>query len=67
MVLNIFLLKPVHCSICEHVVPSEGMVCDSCGVCADQGCIKMADHKVNCKPVSLDSISMRHHWVKGTV
>lgn len=41
------------------------MRCDSCGVCADEGCINRADRKLKCKPVSIDSISMKHHWVKG--
>ena len=43
------------------------MRCDSCGICADQGCMKRANNKLKCKPVSLDSISMRHHWVKGKI
>lgn len=42
-----------------------GMRCDSCGVCACESCMKRADRKLKCKSVSLDSISMRHHWVKG--
>lgn len=57
--------KAVHCSVCEHVVLAGGMLCDSCGVCAEESCMKRADKKLKCKPVSIDSISMKHHWVRG--
>ncbi len=27
--------------------------------------MRKADRRLKCKPVSIDSISMKHHWVKG--
>lgn len=41
------------------------MRCDSCGVCADEGCMHRADKRLKCKQVSIDAISMKHQWVKG--
>lgn len=41
------------------------MRCDSCGVCADEGCMRKADKRLKCKQVSIDTISMKHQWVKG--
>ena len=51
--------------MCEHVLLAGGMRCDSCGVCANVECMQKADRRLKCKPVSIDSISMKHHWVKG--
>lgn len=41
------------------------MICDSCGICADEACMKKANKRINCKPVAISSVSMKHHWVKG--
>ncbi|EFX86572.1 hypothetical protein DAPPUDRAFT_312909 [Daphnia pulex] len=57
----------VHCSVCEHVLLGGGMRCDSCGVCADEGCMHKADKRLKCKQVSIDTISMKHQWVKGNL
>lgn len=51
--------------MCEHVLLGGGMRCDSCGVCADEGCMRRADKRLKCKQVSIDAISMKHQWVKG--
>ena len=59
------LIQPSHCSVCEKILLAGGMLCDSCGICVDSVCMKKANKKINCKPVSLESTSMKHHWVKG--
>jgi len=58
---------PSHCSVCEKILLAGGMLCDSCGICVDSVCMKKANKKINCKPVSLESTSMKHHWVKGNL
>jgi len=60
-----FSHQPSHCSICEEILLAGGMLCDSCGICVDSGCMKKANKRILCKPVSLESTSMKHHWVKG--
>jgi len=58
---------PSRCNICEQMLLAGGMVCDSCGICADSGCIKKANKRILCKPVESESTSMKHHWVKGNL
>ncbi|CAL1293811.1 unnamed protein product [Larinioides sclopetarius] len=55
-----------YCSICSTLI-IDGYFCDSCGVCADYSCYKKADKTVQCKALSSDDCSMRHHWVKGNI
>ncbi|XP_011501792.1 PREDICTED: diacylglycerol kinase epsilon [Ceratosolen solmsi marchali] len=58
------------CSICESLVlVVNGFYCDSCGICADHGCIKKADKKFKCKEISLplSNQPMKHHWVRGNL
>ncbi|XP_012271942.1 diacylglycerol kinase epsilon [Orussus abietinus] len=58
-----------YCSICEALLlHSIGVVCDSCGVCADPCCMKSADKQLKCKAIVLSSNRpMKHHWVKGNL
>jgi len=60
-------IQAYYCSICESLLLNiDGLFCDSCGVCADRGCIKLADRTLKCKAITLSSDqSMKHHWVKG--
>lgn len=69
---NCFLYVCIHiqayyCSICEALLLNiNGIYCDSCGVCADQGCVKLADKQLKCKAISLTNDQpMKHHWIKG--
>ncbi|XP_046428712.1 diacylglycerol kinase epsilon isoform X1 [Neodiprion fabricii] len=57
------------CSICESLLINvDGLYCDSCGVCADRGCFKLADKQLKCKDITLVSDQpMKHHWVKGNL
>ncbi|XP_011305118.1 diacylglycerol kinase epsilon isoform X1 [Fopius arisanus] len=61
--------KAYYCSICESLLISmDGILCDSCGVCADQGCIKLADKRLKCKAITLSNDQpMLHHWIKGNL
>ncbi|KZC08572.1 PREDICTED: diacylglycerol kinase epsilon [Dufourea novaeangliae] len=61
--------KTYHCSICEALLlNTEGLICDSCGVCVDRSCVKIADKQLKCKVISLSTNeSMKHHWVKGNL
>jgi len=60
-------MQAYYCSICESLLLNlDGLFCDSCGVCADRGCVKLADKTLKCKAITLSSDqSMKHHWVKG--
>ncbi|XP_066588892.1 diacylglycerol kinase epsilon isoform X2 [Prorops nasuta] len=60
------LSKAYYCSICEALLLNgNGLLCDSCGVCADHGCVKVADKKLKCKVISYSGDQpMKHHWVK---
>ncbi|XP_012256504.2 diacylglycerol kinase epsilon [Athalia rosae] len=57
------------CSICESMLLNvDSLYCDSCGVCADRGCIKLANKRLKCKVITLASDQpMKHHWVKGNL
>ncbi|RLU26489.1 hypothetical protein DMN91_000285 [Ooceraea biroi] len=61
--------KAYYCSICESLLLNlDGFFCDSCGVCADRGCIKLADKTLKCKAITLSSDQlMKHHWIKGNL
>ncbi|XP_043281428.1 diacylglycerol kinase epsilon [Venturia canescens] len=61
--------KAHYCSICEALILNmDGVVCDSCGVCSDRGCIKIADKSLKCKAITLSHDEpMKHHWVKGNL
>uniref|UniRef100_A0A674MG57 Diacylglycerol kinase n=1 Tax=Takifugu rubripes TaxID=31033 RepID=A0A674MG57_TAKRU len=61
--------KPTYCCVCsQHIL--HGAFCDCCGVCADEQCLRRADHSLACKeimaPCSPDG-SMEHRWVRGNV
>ncbi|CAL1686703.1 unnamed protein product [Lasius platythorax] len=61
--------KAYYCSICEVLLLNlDGLFCDSCGVCADRGCIKLADKQLKCKAITFNNDQpMKHHWVKGNL
>ena len=48
------------------LLTAGGMLCDCCGICINSECKKKADRRLKCKQVSCDSLSMKHHWIKGT-
>lgn len=56
-----------YCSICEMLLTAGGMLCDCCGICINSECKKKADRRLKCKQVSCDSLSMKHHWIKGNL
>lgn len=62
-------IQAYYCSICEALLLNlDGLFCDSCGVCADQGCIKLADKQLKCKAITFNNDQpMKHHWVKGVL
>lgn len=66
---KIFLyIQAYYCSICEALLLNlDALFCDSCGVCADQNCVKLANKKLKCKAITLSNNdqSMKHHWIKG--
>ncbi|KAK3867884.1 hypothetical protein Pcinc_026681 [Petrolisthes cinctipes] len=57
------------CNICETLaIGTEGMVCDSCGVCAEsQQCISAADRTLQCKVITTKTATHKHHWVRGNL
>lgn len=64
-----FDIQTYYCSICEALLLNlDGLFCDSCGVCADRGCIKLADKQLKCKVITSNNDQpMKHHWVKGVL
>lgn len=63
------LSRSCHCSMCEALlIGVDAFYCDSCGVCADLGCLKIADRTQKCKAIaSNEKGPMKHHWIKGNV
>lgn len=61
--------KVHYCNICESLLLHiDGLICDSCGVCADRNCIKIADKQLKCKAITLKANEpMKHHWIKGNL
>ncbi|KYM94857.1 PREDICTED: diacylglycerol kinase epsilon [Cyphomyrmex costatus] len=61
--------KAYYCSICEALLLNlDALFCDSCGVCADRGCIKLADKRLKCKAITFNNDQlMKHHWIKGNL
>ncbi|XP_037116249.1 diacylglycerol kinase epsilon [Syngnathus acus] len=61
--------KPTYCSVCsQHIM--LGAFCDSCGVCADEQCLRRADRELACKEIMAPSRAdgvMAHRWVRGNV
>lgn len=57
---------PVYCNVCELLVSDAGQ-CDSCGIFADHPCMKPADQKLLCKPLTWLGPATKHHWVKGNL
>ncbi|CAG5093683.1 Similar to DGKE: Diacylglycerol kinase epsilon (Homo sapiens) [Cotesia congregata] len=60
--------KAYYCSICESLLlNTKSVLCDSCGVCADTGCIKAADKQLVCKAITQSTEIMKHHWIHGNL
>ncbi|XP_071869756.1 diacylglycerol kinase epsilon isoform X1 [Bombus fervidus] len=61
--------KAYYCSICESLLLNiNGLICDSCGVCADPTCVKIADKQLKCKLITVNANEpMKHHWIKGNL
>ncbi|XP_061129890.1 diacylglycerol kinase epsilon [Syngnathus typhle] len=61
--------KPTYCCVCsQHIM--FGAFCDSCGVCADEQCLRRADRELACKEIMAPSRAdgvMAHRWVRGNV
>ena len=74
--------RPTYCNVCESNILHGGF-CDSCGVCADDSCEKMANKILPCKQLSMEQESkppkgrpsidadrnkvFKHHWVRGNL
>ncbi|XP_011699774.1 PREDICTED: diacylglycerol kinase epsilon [Wasmannia auropunctata] len=63
------ITKAYYCSICEALLLNrDALFCDSCGVCADRGCVKFANKRLKCKAITLNNDQlMKHHWIKGNL
>ncbi|KAI4494193.1 hypothetical protein M0802_009062 [Mischocyttarus mexicanus] len=61
--------KAYYCSICESLLLNiNGLLCDSCGVCADLGCVKTANKILSCKAITMENNEqLLHHWIKGNL
>uniref|UniRef100_A0A3B4DAX6 Diacylglycerol kinase n=1 Tax=Pygocentrus nattereri TaxID=42514 RepID=A0A3B4DAX6_PYGNA len=61
--------KPTYCCVCTQPI-LQGAFCECCGICADEFCVRKADHTLPCKeimaPVQADG-SFLHRWVRGNV
>ncbi|XP_061686638.1 diacylglycerol kinase epsilon [Syngnathoides biaculeatus] len=61
--------KPTYCCVCsQHIM--HGAFCDSCGVCADEQCLRRADRELSCKEIMAPARTDRavtHRWVRGNV
>ncbi|XP_062550103.1 diacylglycerol kinase epsilon [Armigeres subalbatus] len=67
-----FQNRACFCSICEILMSSNGVFCENCGVCSDNGCIRKADIEFRCKELRIrsradDGKESRHLWVKGNL
>uniref|UniRef100_A0A1Q3FDA3 Diacylglycerol kinase n=1 Tax=Culex tarsalis TaxID=7177 RepID=A0A1Q3FDA3_CULTA len=66
------LNRSCFCSICEILMSSNGVFCENCGVCSDNGCVRKADVEFRCKELRIrsradDGKESRHLWVKGNL
>ncbi|CAH1795394.1 unnamed protein product [Owenia fusiformis] len=58
--------QPTYCSVSkEHII--QGAYCDSCGICVDDGAVRVANRHIPCKVLSNKSDILKHHWVKGNL
>lgn len=63
--------QPTYCCVCaQHIL--QGAFCDCCGLRVDEGCLKKADKRFQCKDVMLKNDgrapdAMPHHWIRGNV
>lgn len=60
-------IQAYYCNICEALLLNiDGLYCDSCGVCVDESCIKLANKRLKCKAITLNNDQpMKHHWIRG--
>lgn len=62
---------PTYCCVCaQHIL--QGAFCDCCGLRVDEGCLKKADKRFQCKEIVLKPDAkaldaMPHHWIRGNV
>lgn len=62
---------PTYCCVCaQHIL--QGAFCDCCGLRVDEGCLKKADKRFQCKEIMLKNDgratdAMPHHWIRGNV
>lgn len=66
------LNRSCFCSICEILMSSNGVFCENCGVCSDNGCVRKADVEFRCKELRIrsradDGKESRHLWVRGNL
>lgn len=67
---SIRLLKiSCFCSVCEIMVPSNGIFCECCGICCDIACVKKAEKFLRCKEKKLSEQAKPHEhlWVHGNL
>lgn len=57
------------CSVCQIMVPSNGIFCECCGICCDVICIKKAEKLLKCKEKNLSERTSKHEhlWVHGNL
>lgn len=60
------LSHTAYCSVCESLVV-DGWYCDSCNICSDNSCVKIADKTIYCKSLCGTGSNMRHHWIRGNL
>ncbi|PNJ65925.1 DGKE isoform 3 [Pongo abelii] len=63
--------QPTYCCVCaQHIL--QGAFCDCCGLRVDEGCVRKADKRFQCKEIMLKNDTkvldaMPHHWIRGNV
>nr|XP_030867454.2 diacylglycerol kinase epsilon isoform X1 [Gorilla gorilla gorilla] len=63
--------QPTYCCVCaQHIL--QGAFCDCCGLRVDEGCLRKADKRFQCKEIMLKNDTkvldaMPHHWIRGNV
>ena len=72
--------RPTYCNVCESNI-LQGGYCDTCGICADDGCEKIANKILRCKQLEQDitvktgggslkedgKLIFKHHWIRGNI
>lgn len=55
------------CSICEILVPSNGLFCECCNICVCQSDIGKAEKLLKCKEKHVREKAQKHLWVHGNL